>query len=75
MPTEFEFPSGRVMWAPLVMPESYKRDRHSAYMKVIERLQREYAAQRLAPYKVPKRFEFIDALPRNAMGKVVRGDL
>jgi malonyl-CoA/methylmalonyl-CoA synthetase len=39
-----------------------------------ERL-REYAAGRLAPYKVPKRVEFADELPRNAMGKVVRADL
>jgi malonyl-CoA/methylmalonyl-CoA synthetase len=39
-----------------------------------ERL-RAYAAERLAPYKVPKRVEFIDKLPRNAMGKVVRVDL
>jgi malonyl-CoA/methylmalonyl-CoA synthetase len=39
-----------------------------------ERL-REYAAEQLAPYKVPKRVEFADELPRNAMGKVVRGDL
>jgi malonyl-CoA/methylmalonyl-CoA synthetase len=36
---------------------------------------REYAARQLAPYKVPKRVEFIDELPRNAMGKVVRGEL
>jgi malonyl-CoA/methylmalonyl-CoA synthetase len=39
-----------------------------------ERL-REYAAGQLAAYKVPKRVEFADELPRNAMGKVVRGDL
>ena len=39
-----------------------------------ERL-RALAAERLAPYKVPKRVEFIDEIPRNAMGKVVRGDL
>jgi acyl-CoA synthetase (AMP-forming)/AMP-acid ligase II len=39
-----------------------------------ERL-REYAAERLAPYKVPKRIEFTRELPRNAMGKLVRGDL
>ena len=39
-----------------------------------ERL-RAYAAERLAPYKVPKRVEFIDELPRNAMGKVTKGAL
>jgi acyl-CoA synthetase (AMP-forming)/AMP-acid ligase II len=31
--------------------------------------------QQLAPYKVPVRFELIDALPRNAIGKVLAGDL
>ena len=36
---------------------------------------RAFAAQSLAPYKVPKRIEFADELPRNAMGKVVRGEL
>ena len=36
---------------------------------------RAYAAERLAPYKVPKSVEFTDALPRNALGKVVRGEL
>jgi malonyl-CoA/methylmalonyl-CoA synthetase len=36
---------------------------------------RAYAAEALAPYKVPKRIEFTDQLPRNAMGKLVRGDL
>ena len=33
---------------------------------------RAFAADRLAPYKVPKAFEFVDALPRNALGKVIR---
>jgi malonyl-CoA/methylmalonyl-CoA synthetase len=36
---------------------------------------RAHAAQRLARYKVPGRVEFTDALPRNALGKVVRGEL
>jgi malonyl-CoA/methylmalonyl-CoA synthetase len=42
---------------------------------VTEQELRSHAAQQLAPYKVPKRVEFIDALPRNALGKVVRGEL
>jgi malonyl-CoA/methylmalonyl-CoA synthetase len=33
---------------------------------------RAHAAERLAPYKVPKRIEFAAELPRNALGKVVR---
>ena len=36
---------------------------------------REFAARGLASYKVPKRVEFVEALPRNAMGKLVRGDI
>jgi malonyl-CoA/methylmalonyl-CoA synthetase len=33
---------------------------------------RDFAAAALAPYKVPKTVEFVDALPRNALGKIVR---
>jgi acyl-CoA synthetase (AMP-forming)/AMP-acid ligase II len=36
---------------------------------------RAHAAEQLASYKVPKRIEFIEQLPRNALGKIVRGDL
>ena len=35
-----------------------------------ERALRAFAKSRLAPYKVPKEFLIVDALPRNAMGKV-----
>jgi malonyl-CoA/methylmalonyl-CoA synthetase len=34
-----------------------------------------YAAERLAPFKRPRRVHFVDGLPRNALGKVVKGDL
>jgi malonyl-CoA/methylmalonyl-CoA synthetase len=34
-----------------------------------------FAARRLAPYKRPRVIHFVDALPRNALGKVVRGEL
>ncbi len=34
-----------------------------------------YAAQRLAPYKRPRRVHFVDALPRNSLGKVRRSEL
>ncbi|WP_127931373.1 class I adenylate-forming enzyme family protein [Nonomuraea polychroma] len=34
-----------------------------------------FARTRLAPYKCPKRVFFVEALPRNAMGKIVRRDL
>jgi len=36
---------------------------------------REHAAGGLAAYKVPKRYEFVDELPRNALGKIVRSEL
>lgn len=35
----------------------------------------ELCKNQLAPYKVPKKIIFLDVLPRNAMGKVVKGDL
>ncbi|MCY3789047.1 MAG: 2-aminobenzoate-CoA ligase, partial [Gemmatimonadetes bacterium] len=31
--------------------------------------------QDLAPYKRPRRYRFLDEIPRNAMGKVERGKL
>ena len=34
-----------------------------------------FAAERLAPYKRPRRVRYVDALPRNALGKVVRAQL
>jgi malonyl-CoA/methylmalonyl-CoA synthetase len=43
--------------------------------EITEEALRAHAAERLAPYKVPKRVEFIDQLPRNALGKVLRGEL
>jgi malonyl-CoA/methylmalonyl-CoA synthetase len=36
---------------------------------------RERAAAELAPFKCPREVRVIDALPRNALGKVVRGEL
>ena len=34
-----------------------------------------YLAQRIAKYKVPRRFVFVDALPRTPYGKVVKDEL
>jgi fatty-acyl-CoA synthase len=34
-----------------------------------------FLAQRLAKFKIPRRWLFVDALPRTAYGKVVKGDL
>jgi acyl-CoA synthetase (AMP-forming)/AMP-acid ligase II len=36
---------------------------------------REHCLANLAKYKVPERFVFVDALPRNAMNKIIRKDL
>ncbi len=36
---------------------------------------KQHCKQRLAGYKVPKHFQFIDALPRNASGKVEKNQL
>ncbi len=35
----------------------------------------EFCGSRLASFKLPKRLEFVDALPRNAAGKVLRREL
>jgi long-chain acyl-CoA synthetase len=35
----------------------------------------EFCRAQLAEYKVPRSLSFTDALPRNAMGKVARGEL
>jgi malonyl-CoA/methylmalonyl-CoA synthetase len=34
-----------------------------------------FAAEQLAPYKRPRRVRYVSTLPRNALGKVVRGQL
>jgi malonyl-CoA/methylmalonyl-CoA synthetase len=36
---------------------------------------RTFAAERLAPFKCPRIIRYVDALPRNALGKVVRSEL
>jgi acyl-CoA synthetase (AMP-forming)/AMP-acid ligase II len=34
-----------------------------------------FAAERLAAYKRPRAVQLLDELPRNALGKVVKGEL
>ena len=36
---------------------------------------RDWASDRLAPYKLPTRLLILDQLPRNAMGKVTKPDV
>ncbi len=58
---------GEVPWA-FVVPA----DRAAGVApEELDRLCREH----LAPYKVPVRFEVVDALPRNEIGKVLGGEL
>ena len=38
-------------------------------------LREAFLRERLAPYKIPRRIEVRDALPRNAMGKVQKAEL
>jgi malonyl-CoA/methylmalonyl-CoA synthetase len=57
-------------WGEVVTAFVVLRDPHVD----VETLQG-HARERLAPYKVPRRIHFLDALPRNAMGKVVKQHL
>jgi acyl-CoA synthetase (AMP-forming)/AMP-acid ligase II len=34
-----------------------------------------WCRERLAAYKLPRRYSYIDRVPRNALGKIVRGEL
>jgi long-chain acyl-CoA synthetase len=43
--------------------------------EVSEREIREFCRDRLAPYKVPRLFQFVDRLPRSPTGKLLRKDL
>jgi O-succinylbenzoic acid--CoA ligase len=43
--------------------------------EVVEEDLRTHCAASLAPYKVPKRVEFVSGLPRTASGKLLRGEL
>ncbi|GFR49197.1 hypothetical protein Agub_g11222, partial [Astrephomene gubernaculifera] len=46
----------------------------AAARPAVEELQR-FCRERLAPYQVPKRWQWVSALPRNAMGKVNKKEL
>jgi malonyl-CoA/methylmalonyl-CoA synthetase len=35
----------------------------------------QWAKDRLAPYKVPRAMRTVDALPRNAVGKVIKPEI
>ena len=44
-------------------------------MNVTQEELMEFAAQKLARYEIPSRYEFLDALPRTAVGKILRREL
>jgi acyl-CoA synthetase (AMP-forming)/AMP-acid ligase II len=35
----------------------------------------EHCRALIAGYKIPRRFEFVDAMPKSAMGKILKADL
>jgi len=49
--------------------------KHKGQEALDERAVTKALDQRLAKYKLPKRVIFVDALPRNAMGKVLKNEL
>jgi len=59
-------------WGEAVMAYVVRKDGHD---KLSSEDVIEYARSKIARYKCPKSVEFIDALPRNASGKVLRKDL
>jgi long-chain acyl-CoA synthetase len=62
-------------------PDAYRGETVKAYVvaKPGENLTAEevvqFCKERLAPYKVPKFIEFIDSLPKSAVGKILRREL
>ena len=54
---------GQVVWAYVVMKDGYEFD---------EARIRKYLSRNLAGYKIPRRFIPMDALPKNASGKILK---
>ncbi len=63
------------------VPDAYRGEAPKAFVVVKpgEQLTKEeiitYCKEKLAPYKVPKDIEFIDALPKSAIGKILRKEV
>lgn len=63
------------------VPDPYRGEAPKAFVviKPGEQLTKEeiiaYCKEKLAPYKVPKDIEFIDALPKSAIGKILRKEV
>ena len=60
-----------IEWGDLVCAAVVLRAGHDLSLDTLQ----QWAATRLAPYKVPRRLRTMDALPRNALGKVVKPDV
>jgi long-chain acyl-CoA synthetase len=64
--------------AAVGVPDAYRGETVRAYVVVkpgetlTQAELEQYLKERLAPYKVPKQFEFRDALPKSLVGKVLR---
>jgi long-chain acyl-CoA synthetase len=63
------------------VPDAYRGEAPKAFVVVKpgDQLTKEeiiaYCKEKLAPYKVPKEIEFIDALPKSAIGKILRKEV
>ncbi|HEX2758763.1 MAG TPA: AMP-binding protein, partial [Thermoanaerobaculia bacterium] len=71
---------GEVGVAFVVRREEEKEEKEKDSLKVREREREKselaaFVERRLAKYKVPREFIFVDALPRTPYGKVVKGEL
>jgi acyl-coenzyme A synthetase/AMP-(fatty) acid ligase len=64
---------GEVPWAFLVTTSVHENVRHADGS--VHRRWEGICREHLAPYKVPVRFEVVDALPRNEVGKVLAREL
>jgi fatty-acyl-CoA synthase len=58
-------------WGETVMAIIVLRDGHGASAEELDR----FCRQRLGGFKVPRRYEFVATLPRNAAGKVLKREL
>ena len=54
---------GQSVWAYVVMKEGYTFDEDKI---------RDYMQKNIAAYKIPRRFIPMDALPKNATGKILK---
>jgi acyl-CoA synthetase (AMP-forming)/AMP-acid ligase II len=59
-----------VKWKPLDYAQCYANQGKADYEELIA-----FARDRIAGYKVPKSVDFIEALPRNPSGKILKKDL